>query len=75
MQVIIFEYDGLTAVMSVATDIGLTIVEIGQKDVPAGIPFWVVDASTITEDYVIDTNALGEPSGIGGTYHQKQEAE
>lgn len=75
MQVIIFEYDGLTAVMSVATDIGLTIVEIGQKDVPAGIPFWVVDASTITEDYVIDTDALGEPSGIGGTYHPKQEAE
>ncbi|WP_433636498.1 hypothetical protein [Kluyvera georgiana] len=75
MQVIIFEYDGLTAVMSVATDIGLTIVEIGQKDVPAGLPFWIIDASAITDDYVIDPEVLGEPSGYGGTYHPKQEIE
>ncbi|MDZ4033967.1 hypothetical protein U0868_20660 [Kluyvera ascorbata] len=68
MQVIIFEYDGFTAVMSVAMNIGLTIVEIGQKDAPAGIPFWIVDASTVTDDYVIDPEDLGEPSGYGGTY-------
>lgn len=67
-QVIVFEYEGGAAVMAVATDIGLTILQIGQKDVPAGLPFWIVDASTITDDYVIDPEVLGEPDGYGGTY-------
>lgn len=67
-EVIVFELDGTTAIMAVATNIGLTILQIGQKDVPAGLPFWIVDASTVTDDYVIDPEALGEPSGYGGTY-------
>lgn len=64
--VIVFELDGTTAIMAVATNIGLTILQIGEKDVPAGLPFWIVDASTITDDYVIDTDVLGEPDGYGG---------
>lgn len=67
-EVIVFELDGTTAIMAVATNIGLTILQIGQKDVPAGLPFWIVDASTITDDYVIDPAALGKPDGYGGTY-------
>lgn len=67
-EVIVFELDGTTAIMAVATNIGLTILQIGQKDVPAGLPFWIVDASTVTDDYSIDPEALGEPSGYGGTY-------
>ena len=67
-QVIVFEHESGAAVMAAVTDIGLTILQIGQKDVPAGLPFWIVDASTITEDYVIDPVALGEPDGYGGTY-------
>lgn len=67
-QVIVFEYEGGAAVMAVANNIGLTILQIGQKDVAAGLPFWIVDASTITDDYVIDPVALGEPDGYGGTY-------
>lgn len=67
-QVIVFEYEGGSAVMAVASNIGLTILQIGQKDVAAGLPFWIVDASTITDDYVIDPEVLGEPSGYGGTY-------
>ncbi|MGZ0748868.1 hypothetical protein [Kluyvera sichuanensis] len=67
-QVIVFEYEGGVAVMAAVTDIGLTILQIGQKDVPAGLPFWIVDASTITDDYVIDPILLGEPDGYGGTY-------
>ena len=67
-EVIVFELDGATAIMAVATDIGLTLLQIGEKDVPKGIPFWVVAASTITDDYVIDIVALGTPSGCGGTY-------
>lgn len=71
-QVIVFEYDGGTAVMAVATDIGLTILQIGKKDVPPGLPFWIVDASAITDDYVLDPEALGKPSGYGGTYQPTQ---
>ncbi|MGZ0749900.1 hypothetical protein [Kluyvera sichuanensis] len=67
-QVIVFELDGATAIMAVATNIGMTILQVGEKDVPFGLPFWVVDASTITDDYVIDPVALGTPSGCGGTY-------
>lgn len=67
-QVIVFEYEGGAAVMAAATNTGLTILQIGKKDVPAGLPFWIVDASTITDDYVIDPEVLGEPSGYGGTY-------
>ncbi|MDU1195363.1 hypothetical protein [Kluyvera ascorbata] len=67
-QVIVFEYEGGSAVMAVANNIGLTILQIGQKDVPADLPFWIVDASTVTDDYVIDPEALDEPSGYGGTY-------
>ena len=67
-QVIVFELDGATAIMAAAPNIGLTILQIGQKDVPDGLPFWSVDASIITDDYVIEPEVLGEPSGYGGTY-------
>ncbi|WP_333012676.1 hypothetical protein [Kluyvera sichuanensis] len=67
-QVIVFQGDEGAAVMAVANNIGLTILQIGEKDVPSGLPFWIVDASTITDDYVIDPEVLGEPSGYGGTY-------
>lgn len=67
-QVIVFELDGATAIMAVASNTGLTILQVGEKDVPVGLPFWVVDASSITDDYVIDPEVLGEPSGYGGTY-------
>lgn len=72
-QVIVFELDGATAIMAAAPNIGLTILQIGQKDVPAGLPFWIVDASTVTDDYVIDPAVLGEPDGYGGTYHPSAE--
>lgn len=71
-QVIVFQGEEGVAVMAVASNTGLTILQIGQKDVPAGLPFWIVDASTITEDYVIDPEALGEPSGYGGAYQVTQ---
>lgn len=67
-QVIVFDYEGGAAVMAVANNTGLTILQIGQKDVAAGLPFWIVDSSTITDDYVIDPEVLGKPSGYGGTY-------
>lgn len=67
-QIIVFHGEEGAAIMAVADNICLTILQIGQKDVPDGLPFWIVDASTIAEDYMIDPEVLGEPSGYGGTY-------
>ena len=45
----------------------LTLVEIGIKDVPRNIPFWIVDESelpsTLQETWSLEN--MGEPNGIG----------
>ena len=51
---------------------GLALEQIGQKDVPPGVPFWIVEASTIPTDrtfrdaWELDVASMGEPSGFGG---------
>lgn len=72
-QVIVFEYEGSTAIMAAARITGLTILDIGKKDVPEGLPFWIVDASTVTDDYVVNPDELGEPSGVGEAYQPTQQ--
>jgi len=42
--------DGGVAIIIPAPDCGLTIDEIAAKDVPAGKPFQIVDASDIPTD-------------------------
>jgi len=42
--------EGGVAIIIPAPDCGLTIEEIAAKDVPAGIPYSIVDASDIPED-------------------------
>lgn len=42
--------EGGVAIIIPAPDSGLTIEEIAAKDVPAGVPFRIVDASTIPTD-------------------------
>lgn len=64
-QLIVFRAGDDTAVMAVAKNVGLTVMEIGEKDVPTGLPFWIVDSSLISDDYIIDMNSIGEPSGYG----------
>lgn len=70
MEHIIFEGDAGVVILAPDTDCGLTILEIGQKDVPAGVPFWITDISEYigvpTESWEIDKTV--EASGIGGTY-------
>lgn len=80
MQVIVYQLEvGRVAILTPAPGIGLTVLEVGQKDVPAGLPFWIVDADTIPEDrefrdaWELDVESMGAPSGIGGTYKPKQE--
>ena len=71
-QVIIYNQDsGIPAIMT-PTDEALanhTIMEIAIKDVPAGKPFKIVDASELPQDipqeyWVIDDSELTD--GIGG---------
>lgn len=58
----------------VEAPIQLDILQIGQKDVPAGIPFWIVDAADIPEDrayrdaWTLEAGDMGAPDGFGGTY-------
>jgi len=42
--------EGGVAIIIPAPDCGLTIEEIAAKDVPAGVPFRIVDADTIPAD-------------------------
>lgn len=42
--------DGGVAVVIPAPECGLTIEQIAQKDVPAGVPFKIIDASELPED-------------------------
>lgn len=50
---------------------GLTIQDIGIKDVPNGVPFWIVPMDSIPTDcafrdaWELDYDALGEPTGVG----------
>ncbi|MBC1185539.1 hypothetical protein HII27_07385 [Kluyvera sp. SCKS090646] len=64
-EVIVFEFQGGTAVMSVASNIGMTTLEIGKKDVPSGVPFWIVDAAQVSDSFSVDQESMGEPSGFG----------
>lgn len=51
---------------------GMTLEQIGQKDVPQGVPFWIVPADSIPADrtlrnaWELDVDSMGEPSGFGG---------
>lgn len=51
---------------------GLTIEQIAGKDVPKGVPFWVISTSDIPTDrtfrdaWELDVIALGKPTGFGG---------
>lgn len=77
-MIIIFKNSDGVCTLTQGIDNGLTLLETGQRDVPAGIQFWIVDPSELpmdepTEAWELDTEALGEPDGIGGTYVEKTE--
>jgi hypothetical protein len=48
-----------------------TVIQVAEKDVPAGLPYWIVEDSVIPTDrtfrsaWEID-EAMGEPDGFGG---------
>ncbi|MEE9684044.1 hypothetical protein V4841_08505 [Lelliottia amnigena] len=80
MDVIIFMQDGEIRMMHPFLGSGLATLQIGQKDVPEGIPFWVIDSTEMPAEtqwsYLeIDPETAGEPAGYGGTYLAPEEEE
>lgn len=73
---IVYQEPGQPVAILIPCSCVLTLQEIGQKDVPPGVPFWIVNASAIPTDrtfrdaWELDAPSLGEQSGIGGTYQQ-----
>ncbi len=69
---IVYQIQGQPVAIVIPCECGLTIEQIGKKDVPAGVPFWIVEASTIPTDrtfrdaWQLDVASMGEPSGFGG---------
>lgn len=55
-----------------------TVLQVAEKDVPDGLPYWIVETALIPEDrtfrsaWEID-ESLGEPNGFGGESNQFDE--
>ena len=70
MKRIIYQNDAGGVAVIIPCDCGMTIEQIAVKDVPAGKPFKIVDASTIPTDrserdaWTVDEADLTD--GIGG---------
>lgn len=73
---IIYQVPGQPVAVLIPCECGLTVEQIGKKDVPTGVPFWVVDAADIPSDrafrdaWELDEAAMGVPDGYGGTYQE-----
>ena len=69
---IVYQLADQPVAIIIPCECGLTIEQIGQKDVPQGVPFWIVPADTIPTDrtfrdaWELDVESMGEPSGFGG---------
>lgn len=69
---IVYQIEGLPASIMTPCECGLTLEQIGGKDVPKGVPFWIINAADIPADrtfrdaWELDVVALGKPTGFGG---------
>ena len=60
--------DGCDVAMVIPADCGMTVGQVAAKDVPTGVPFQVVNADDVPEDYAARVAwAAGLPfdSGVG----------
>jgi hypothetical protein len=68
---IIYPTDDGVAIIVPAPECGLTIEEIAAKDVPAGVPYKIVDDSDIPEDRTFRgawEADITDPDGVGLGY-------
>lgn len=78
---IIYENEDKSIVILIPTEEAVsicTIEDIAEKDVPTGLPYWIVDASTIPSDRTFRGaweigDSLGEPHGFGGLSNEFDE--
>lgn len=67
---VVYESQGQVCVL-ISCSTELSIRETAEKDVPLGIPFWIVSETDLPTDqsardaWVLDTDVLGEPDGYG----------
>jgi len=70
-QRIVFQEAGAPVAVMLPCRCGLTITEIGSKDVPDGVPFWIISVDDVPSDrtlrgaWALDVGAMGKPSGVG----------
>lgn len=68
---ILFQPAGAPAAVLIPCDCGLSLQEIGEKDVPQGLPFWIVDADSVPADrafreaWELEEASLGPAAGVG----------
>ena len=70
MKNIIYPIDGEVAVMSIS-DLERPIEEIGKKDVPAGVPFKIIDSEDLPCDWSFSgawESDFSKPDGYGADY-------
>jgi hypothetical protein len=67
MKIIVYTQSNNQVAVMIPCSTELTLVEIGIKDVPKDIPFWIVDESelpsTPQESWKLEN--MGNPDGIG----------
>ena len=67
MKVIVYTQSNNQVAVLIPCTTELTLLEIGIKDVPKDIPFWIVDQSELldTPQETWKLENMGEPDGIG----------
>ncbi len=72
-SVIVFMSEGIMRVMNAFDGSGFTTLETAKKDVPKGVPFWIISESLLPphEELAyaeINIEKAGDPDGFGGTF-------
>lgn len=69
-QVIVYQEESAPAAVVIPSP-GFDLDEVGRRSVPAGQPFWIIEAESLPADrtfrdaWELDTGSLGQPSGVG----------
>jgi hypothetical protein len=66
-QVLIFKYNDQVSILFPCSDFR-TLIEIGEKDIPNGIPFWIANEFQLpfnTPQETWDLDNMGTPDGYG----------